>query len=437
VAAAEIRIKLSELCYKAIACDTTEDKKHIDLSSEPLILVCAAGLTGGNADDVAKEVAIYRAHKAAPVVIATEDGHPFASALHVVTVPAVHPSLAFVLSVMVGHLFGYHAARAIDAQARPLRQARASVEEAVAHVPAGDGLHGLNGLFDRLADHIRLPAADFFRGLRAGEYNGNLEASTAVRLSSLLHYAVGVLPLEAYEVEFGKTASPGTVLQDLSDALSRGIDELSRPIDAIKHQAKTVTVGISRSQDALLRTAFVQAVLAASPILDRLSYRALRTLAALDPAVAEVTGYTRYRVEGDVGDKATIHVVDQGGSAVGIPSRTDVDPTLRGTKRGALDTREVTVAVGRRDGRTVVLVPETRGQQSVGLTLLHVRLQDSLPADVARQVLSGYRVARFEALVNAVTETEPVFADELLGEMSVVDLLVAPVLDLAERWRRG
>ncbi len=263
VAAAEIRIKLSELCYKAIACDTTEDKKHIDLSSEPLILVCAAGLTGGNADDVAKEVAIYRAHKAAPVVITSEGGHPFTSALHVITVPTVHPSLAFVLSVMVGHLFGYHAARAIDAQARPLRQARASVEEAVAHVPGGNGLHGLNGLFDRLAEHIRPPAREFFRGLRAGEYNGHLEASTAVRLSSLLHYAVGVLPLEAYEVEFGKTASPGTVLQDLSDALSRGIDELSRPIDAIKHQAKTVTVGISRSQDVLLRTPFVQAVLAA------------------------------------------------------------------------------------------------------------------------------------------------------------------------------
>jgi hypothetical protein len=35
----EIRIKLSELCYKSIACDATEDKKHIDLSSEPLILV--------------------------------------------------------------------------------------------------------------------------------------------------------------------------------------------------------------------------------------------------------------------------------------------------------------------------------------------------------------------------------------------------------------
>ena len=46
VAAEEVRIKLSELCYKSIACDVTEDKKHIDLSSEPLILVCAAGLAG-------------------------------------------------------------------------------------------------------------------------------------------------------------------------------------------------------------------------------------------------------------------------------------------------------------------------------------------------------------------------------------------------------
>ena len=44
IAAREIRIKLSELCYKSIACDATEDKKHIDLSAEPMILVCAAGL---------------------------------------------------------------------------------------------------------------------------------------------------------------------------------------------------------------------------------------------------------------------------------------------------------------------------------------------------------------------------------------------------------
>ena len=46
VAAREVRIKLSELCYMSISSDATEDKKHIDLSAEPMVLVCAAGLSG-------------------------------------------------------------------------------------------------------------------------------------------------------------------------------------------------------------------------------------------------------------------------------------------------------------------------------------------------------------------------------------------------------
>jgi len=87
--ALELRIKLSELAYKSIACDATEDKKHIDLSSEPLILVCAAGLPPAAAADVGKELAIYRAHKAAPVVIATR-GTAFPSALATIEVPANH-----------------------------------------------------------------------------------------------------------------------------------------------------------------------------------------------------------------------------------------------------------------------------------------------------------------------------------------------------------
>src|SRR5204863_4748660 len=103
IAAQELRIKLSELCYKSIACDATEDKKHIDLSSEPLILVCATGLAPATAGDVAKEVAIYRAHKAAPIVIATE-GTTFPAALETITVPAIHAELAFVLSAVVGHM---------------------------------------------------------------------------------------------------------------------------------------------------------------------------------------------------------------------------------------------------------------------------------------------------------------------------------------------
>jgi glucosamine--fructose-6-phosphate aminotransferase (isomerizing) len=73
----EIRIKLSELCYKTISSDFVEDKKHIDLSSEPLIIVCAAGSKGTVIGDIIKDTAIFKAHKAAPVVIADEGRRSF------------------------------------------------------------------------------------------------------------------------------------------------------------------------------------------------------------------------------------------------------------------------------------------------------------------------------------------------------------------------
>lgn len=52
---------------------------------------------------------------------ATDADERFAAASAVLTVPAVDSALAFVLSAMVGHLFGYEAALAIDSSALPLR----------------------------------------------------------------------------------------------------------------------------------------------------------------------------------------------------------------------------------------------------------------------------------------------------------------------------
>ncbi|MGI8663697.1 MAG: SIS domain-containing protein [Acidimicrobiales bacterium] len=433
IAANELRIKLSELCYKAIACDSTEDKKHIDLSSEPLILVCAAGLSGSTADDVAKEVAIFRAHKATPIVICTEGEERFSAAVQVIKVPATHPDLAFVLSAMAGHIFGYEAALAIDGQALLLREARAAIEVAIS-------TPGLRVDGDRMLRHLRPAfepiAARFFDGLRASAYDGHLEASTAVRLASLLRYAVGVTPLEGYQVEHGKIGTPAVVVDDLTASLTRAIEELTRPIDAIKHQAKTVTVGISRSDETLLQVPLAAAVLAAGAPRDSLTYRTLRTLADLDPAISEVIGSIRYRLEGDpaIDDDATLTVVDRVGIAAEIPSRADASSRLRGTKHSVAVDRELLVARGRRDGRTIVIVPEVKDGSCTGITLLHVRFEDDLTASTARGVLQGYR-GRFAALKDAVTETEPLFRDDLLAEIPIVDLLTAPVADLADRWR--
>ncbi len=429
VAAEEVRIKLSELCYKSIACDVTEDKKHIDLSCEPMILVCAAGLVGSTADDVAKEVAIYRAHKAAPIVVASEGEERFTAALQVISVPVIDTRLDFVLSAMVGHLFGYEAALAIDALARPLREAREAVELSTTSTDTDDTL------LDDLRNRLRPVNQRFQDSLRSGVYDGNLEASTAVRLISLLRDATSLNALDSYQETQGKVGTPDVLVDDLTTALTRAIEELTRPIDAIKHQAKTVTVGISRSDEGVLANRLVREVLNAGAGRDRVSYSAMKQIASLDAAVAEVTGYTRYAIEGDpASGNATIVIVDRGGISRNVPSRVEKNSELKGTKRRAAVDRRVGVALGRSDKRTVLLVPEIKGGQTTGLTLLQVRLHDRLAANVARGVLQGFD-DRYSRLNDTVVETEPVFRDDILATVPVVDLLTVPIADLSERWR--
>ena len=450
IASREIRIKLSEVCYHAVAEDGTEDKKHIDLSCEPLIWVCAAGLTGSVADDAAKEVAIYRAHRATPIVVASAGSGRFDAAAELLEVPAVHPAVDFLLATAAGHLYGYEAALAIDALAVPLREMRAATESLLAAGGRDESLSAVRGSADaslaavsrdgdllaELTERLRSPANRFRDGVRAGSYDGHLRAGTAARLGAVLRYAAGMAPLEMYQADIGKVGLPSVVIDDFTDALNIAIDELTRPVDTIKHQAKTVTVGISRADETLLDSMLVSAALDAGAPRDRLSYTALRTLAALDPAVAEVTGWSRYRIEGEVASasspEVTIWLTDRGGTALGIDSRTAANPQLRGSKHRAAYEREVTVARGS-DGRTVLHIPETKDGTTTGLTLLHCRFVERLRAPAMRAVLMGYR-GRYGALADAVTETLPWFRDDLLGTLEVFELLTRPVYVLAEHW---
>lgn len=422
VAADEVRIKLSELCYKSIASDITEDKKHIDLSSEPLILVCAAGLRGSTADDVAKETAIFKAHKATAIVIADEGETRF-SAAATITVPPVDPALGFVLSAMVGHLFGYEAALAIDGSALPLRHARELIERAVGEFDDGDAV-----LATIRRDMPRL-AQQFLDGMRDHVYDGHLEASTAVRLTGLLRDLESANPVEAYARSSGKVGTPGALIDELVAALTRAIEELTRPVDAIKHQAKTVTVGISRSDEGIIDRLLVQATLDAGAGRDVLAYRTLKILADLSPAVVEVAGFTRYRIDGD-----TVAIVDRGGISRDLRSRVDTDSRLLGTKHRVAESRELLVAHGRRDQRTVILVPEVKAGSCTGITLLHVKLHDRLDVDTMRGVLQGYD-NRYSRLVDWVTETEGDFDESRLAELPVDDLLIAPISETADLWR--
>jgi hypothetical protein len=62
----------------------------------------------------------------------------------------------------------------------------------------------------------------------------------------LLKYLSGRLPVSDFELDFGKKGTALNMLNSLFEFIGKSINGMSRPVDAIKHQAKTVTVGTSR-----------------------------------------------------------------------------------------------------------------------------------------------------------------------------------------------
>ena len=113
-------------------------------------------------------------------------------------------------------------------------------------------------------------------------------------------------------------------------------------------------------------------------------------------------------------------------------SRAERDPVLRGNKHRVAAERAALVTVGS-DGRIVLIVPEVKDSEATGITLCHLKLAPALDANTARAVLQGYR-NRYRGLVDVVTEREPSFRDDLLADVPVVELLTAPLSDLATRW---
>ena len=170
-----------------------------------------------------------------------------------------------------------------------------------------------------------------------------------------------------------------------------------------------MTVGISRSDEGIIDRPLVQAVLAAGAGRDVISYRTIKVLADLDPAVAEVHGYTRYRIDG-----RSISIIDRGGISRDLPSRVDNNASCAARSTAWPPSARCWSAVGRSDGRTLVFVPETKGGETTGITLLHLAFHDRVPVDTMRGVLQGYD-RRYDRLVDWVTETEGSFDESLLG----------------------
>lgn len=407
VGAEEIRIKCSELCYKSISADTVEDKKHIDLSSEALMIVLAAGNPDTVQADLAKDVAIFQAHKACPLVFADRGDSrydPYASA--VLPMPPAPPRLALLANVMAGHLFAYHAARAIDEGARFLSRVRARV---VAELTAGGGVRA----GPTAAEEGAVEAA---RRLRAGRFESALGPGKACDVVLLLQAAATGMPPPGL-------GEPGTrwALEDgfrsaLVASLTDAVRELERPVDAIRHQAKIVTVGTSRTV-ARPEGAVFDVLEDAGVPLESVPEVSVAALRAAQAALASVEGWALYRIEGleadgSPGEGTRILIERRGGVSARLPSRAEGGAPLKGTKRGVVARRRHFVGIGGKDGRSLVIVPLLDARlHCTAIVLLHVEFLATLP--VAEKVrLLGHR--RLEEIVNGVSETDVRWSDALL-----------------------
>jgi glucosamine--fructose-6-phosphate aminotransferase (isomerizing) len=423
VAADEVRIKLSELCYKTISSDIIEDKKHIDLSAEPLILVMAAGSPGIVLEDIVKDTAIFKAHASRVVVIADEGEKRFDPVVdHVIPVPRADFPVSVILNTLAGHLWGYYAAVSLDEQAGHLRDFRVRLSEVLSkHEEMG--LDVFESTADRRLHRIVDEFGATFNRWRAAGHVANLNVDTATDLTLLLKYATAKIPAEEFRRDF-REARGLTPLDLLDAALGKAIDQLSRPVDAIRHQAKTVTVGTSR-KFAPLRGIVFDALAERGFTAENLSQKNVLAIKRLQPAVEAVRGYTQYRLEGldEDGlptDGSRISVERRGGLAEGMRSRAEKGAPLMGSKRTIVNNGEVYAGEGRSDGASILIIPLLgAGYALERLLLFHVGFAEALSIALKREVLGE----KFLEVQNILNEENIAWRDEYIRDIPMKFLL--------------
>lgn len=424
----EIRIKLSELCYKTISSDFVEDKKHIDLSSEPLIVICAAGTRSSVIGDIIKDTAIFRAHKASPVVIADEGERRFdLYAEDVFHVPVVPEHLAPVMNTLAGHLWGYYAALAINEGSRFLYLFREDVQSAIDEY-ATKGLDVYEVILENsFREKIALFYNEFRKKQAAKQLPATMGIDAATDLILLLKYLSGRLPVSDFELDFGKKGTALNMLNTLFESLGESINSMARPVDAIRHQAKTVTVGTSRITEKV-EGILIDALTAHDFNIAQLTNSNVIVLKNLQNIISEIKGVTLYRINGlnllgEATDETTIEVAKKEGTSLSIPSRVGTDNRLQGTKKIIVRQGNIYIGRGRKDGRSILIIPIISTTPSMPnrieyLLLLNVGFKENVPLMAKIKALGG----KHEHIKNIVQENSIAWDDKF------IDLVEIPYL---------
>ena len=424
----EIRIKLSELCYKTISSDFVEDKKHIDLSSEPLIIVCAAGTRNTVIGDIIKDTAIFKAHKAIPIVIADEGEDRFDPyAETVFHVPRVREHLAPILNTLVGHIWGYYAALAINEGSRFLYGFQDDIKRSIDEYSAG----GLDVYEIILEQPFREKVAAFYNEFRkkraAGKFPVTIGMDVSSDLTLLLKYLSGRLPVSDFDLDFNQKGTAVNMLNTLFGCLAEAISIMARPVDAIKHQAKTVTVGTSRIIDRVEGILF-DTLRRQNFTLSQLTNINIIVLKNLQGVIELISGTTLYHIDGlsvlgEPAEDTTIKVIRKQGEMAALSSRVEKDNRLKGTKRIIVRQGNIYIGKGRKDERSILIIPilttsDNSPNRIEYLLLLHVSFKTNVALDTRIKALGG----KYEHIKNIVQENSLTWQDRHLELVEIEEL---------------
>jgi glucosamine--fructose-6-phosphate aminotransferase (isomerizing) len=424
----EIRIKLSELCYKTISSDFVEDKKHIDLSSEPLIIICAAGTRSTVIGDIIKDTAIFKAHKATPIVIADQDEDRFAPyADTVFHVPHVSEHFAPILNTLVGHIWGYYAALSINEGSRFLYGFQTEIKNTIEEF-TGQGLNVYEIILEK---GFREKIAEFYNKFKkkrsARQLPFTIGLDIASDLTLLLKYLSGRLPISDFELDFNQRGTAVNMLNTFFSCMAEAIGVMARPVDAIKHQAKTVTVGTSRIRERLEGILF-DALNEENLSVSRLTNINIIVLKNLQGIIKKIEGATLYRIDGlsllgEPTEDTTIQVIEKRGDVAAVPSRVESDNRLKGTKKIIVSRGNVYIGKGRKDERSILVIPvltasETDPNKIEYLLLLHISFKDNIALDTKIKALGG----KFENIKNIVLENNITWQDHFLNLIETEEL---------------
>jgi glucosamine--fructose-6-phosphate aminotransferase (isomerizing) len=434
IAADEIRIKLSELCYKTISSDVVEDKKHIDLSSEPLIFICAAGNKGDVINDIIKDTAIFKAHQATTIVIATEGEErftPYADSL--IYVPEIEERFSPIITTLVGHLWGYYAARAINEESRFLFDFRQEMSSYIA-ASIEKGLDIYQTILEKVFQEKTAKFFSYFKKrMDDRRYTTAMELNAASDLTLLLKYLSGRLPVSDFELDFGVSGTAPHMFDIFFRSIGETINDMARPIDAIKHQAKTVTVGTSRIWEpieGLLFEALKNNEFDASNITNK----NVLVLTNLQEIISEIKGETLYTISnltytGEPVENSMIEFVKTTGSSSQLVSRVHADKRLKGTKRIIVKAGNVFIGKGTIDNRSILIIPiMKKGPNIDHLLLLNVAFKKEI--DLSKKVKALGE--KFSHIKNIVEETDLPWDDNYLNILEMEALFGNSAEKIAE-----